>query len=292
MKQVIPDDTIKSYVARYNRGERDCYGDIVRILSPYIYNYPRIAFSSDVDRCGGFYEYLLLRLEKILITYRETQAKFVTWFTIVLRTRYFNYLRETRSSDPWDPRRMLSMDRAFDESRNLHDVIADHRNFTGPQREYQELIEKIVSGLRERQRIFFHLYHIETLRPEDVGFLSIVLHRHPREVLRGIDAVRSTLMGRYEKKNELFSKLVELYHRILDCQRAGLNAKAADLRRRRERVMEDYRRVKLNPSYRSIARFLDMPLGTVSTGIARMNGAVRKHLAETAHHLSTGGVGR
>jgi len=49
-----------------------------------------------------------------------------------------------------------------------------------------------------------------------------------------------------------------------------------NLRKRRERLLDDYARVKLNPSYRSISRFLKLPTGTVSSGIMRMKTSVQQ----------------
>ena len=51
-------------------------------------------------------------------------------------------------------------------------------------------------------------------------------------------------------------------------------------KKKRNKVLEEYRRVKLTPSYESLSHFLGFPIGTVSTGIMRMKGAVRNYLKE------------
>ena len=45
-------------------------------------------------------------------------------------------------------------------------------------------------------------------------------------------------------------------------------------------MLEEYRRIRIHPSYERIARFLGIPLGTVSTGVARMKRAVREIVEE------------
>jgi RNA polymerase sigma factor (sigma-70 family) len=98
MKCTIPDEKIKLLIQNCLEGDKSRYPSIVRMLTPYIYNYPRIVFGTDLDTCADFYEYILRRLEKILTKYSDTGARFVTWFTVVLRNRYLNYLRERRQS--------------------------------------------------------------------------------------------------------------------------------------------------------------------------------------------------
>ncbi len=111
MKTRIPDVKIKSNIQQIQNGNKSLYQETVKILSPYIYNFPRIVFSADSDLCGDFYEYVFVRLEKILMAYRETEAKFVTWFTVVLRNRYFNFIRERKSKNSiGDNYKFISLD--------------------------------------------------------------------------------------------------------------------------------------------------------------------------------------
>ncbi len=287
MSHRIPDLKIKSYMHRYKAGDKTTYSSIIQMLSPYIYNYPRIVFSTSSDLCGDFYEYIIRRLEKILDLYKESDAKFVTWFTVVLRNRYLNFIRERRSKNSVEERfGVVSLDRSDEDSQSLYDLIGEERNFIHSDKiQYNTLIDEIVRYLNERQRLFFHLYFIESLRPEDVGFLSIALNRPVREVLSGIDLLRNAMIRKYEMKNRSLAKLNLLHQEVLRTQRDGKHGEAAYIRKKRERVLEEYRRMKLNPSYEGIAEFLKLPLGTVSTGIARMKKAVKNVLEELYEEL-------
>ena len=81
----IPDKKIKELSVYFKSGDEKSYSIILDMLSGYIYNYPRITFGMSLDVCSDFYEYIFTRLKTILTGYRETDAKFITWFTVVLR---------------------------------------------------------------------------------------------------------------------------------------------------------------------------------------------------------------
>jgi RNA polymerase sigma factor (sigma-70 family) len=282
MKNRIPDAKIKGYIRDYKSGEEKSYSLVVNMISQYIYNYPRIVFSSDADICGDFYEYVLLRLKEIINAYRETEAKFVTWFTVVLRNRYFNYLREKRSryilKESID---LLSFDLHNERAQDLYNIVGDPRDYSSTGvKEYNELVDNIVRNLKDRQRVFFHLYYIDTLRPEDLGFLAIYLGKEFRNVLMGIDRIKGSMVDRYEFKRALLQKLSELFYVIRRCQKKGDDTEVKEFRKKRDTLLHEYRRVKLNPSYKSISEFLRTPMGTVSSGILRMKQNVKQILKE------------
>jgi RNA polymerase sigma factor (sigma-70 family) len=277
MKKAIPDDEIKGRIRMYQTGRRAVFGEIVSLLSSYIYNYPRIVFGSDADLCSDFYEYLFRRLDRILISYRETEAKFITWFTVVLRNRYLNFIRE-RGVQEGNP---ISLDSRDGTEQSLYNVIAERRDFVhSNQKEYDRLIEAITADLNIKKRVFFHLYYLDSLRPADVAFLSVTLGRSVQQTLAGIDELKETLVRRYERKQESFEKLNQLFRRLVRAQKERDFDAENRCREKRSRLLEEYRRIRIHPSYERIARFLGIPLGTVSTGVARMKRAVREIVEE------------
>jgi RNA polymerase sigma factor (sigma-70 family) len=274
MKNRIPDARIKELLRAHRRGEQDCYEQIVRLVSPYVYSFPRIVFGADQERCSEFYEYMLVRLNRILACYQESEVKFVTWFTVVLRNRYMNFLRENR--ERFDVG-MVSLDGDLP----LYSILSDKRDMTVREDTGLELlIDRIVSFLNQKQRVFFHLYFIETIRPEDIGFLAITLERTVRQVLKGLEQVRGSMADKYRSREKLSERLGSLYLQIVQSQKEGRTAVSESLRRKRDRALEQYRRIRMNPSYQSIGTFLGMPMGTVSTGIARMKLAAQNALKE------------
>jgi RNA polymerase sigma factor (sigma-70 family) len=277
MKSCISDSRIKGLIREYRDGDEKAYLKLVEMVSSYIYNYPRIVFCADEDRCGDYYEYVLLHLRGIIDRFRDTGARFTSWFTVVLRNRYFNFIRESHKGYILREGTVcLSLDFVSDRFSGLYNLIGDRKDYSGSTRgQYDEIIDTIVRELNDRQRAFFHLYYLDTLRPEDVGFLSIYLGNSPRETLEGIDGVRSTMVRRYEQKHGLLIKLNEVYRRIVYLQQKSDPDMVWVEKERQKRLLYEYEHVKLNPSYKSIAEFLALPVGTVSSGILRMKACVR-----------------
>ncbi len=282
MKTRIPDVKIKSNIQQIQNGNKSLYQETVKILSPYIYNFPRIVFSADSDLCGDFYEYVFVRLEKILMAYRETEAKFVTWFTVVLRNRYFNFIRERKSKNSiGDNYKFISLDCDTGKTQSLHNLIGVRDHFSHSEHSsYEPLLERIVRNLNHNQRLFFHLYYIDTIRPEDIGFISITLNRTVQDVLSSISKLKDGMVRKYKLRNDTYEKLNLLYHEILRNQRDGKIESVQIMKKKQNKLLQEYWRVKVNPSYSSLADFLNLPLGTVSTGISRMKSAVRDIIGE------------
>jgi RNA polymerase sigma factor (sigma-70 family) len=280
MRDRISDEKIKEELRKLSLGDGKSFSKIVNILSQYIYNYPRVIFGADRDRCGDFFEYVLVRLRDILLGYRESEAKFLTWFTVVLRNRYLNYVRAEKTKHRLEKETdCVSLDAEWDGFPSLHGLIADGREYGETRNEeFDRLVDGIVTHLKDRQRLFFHLYFIETLRSEDCAFLAISLDGGIRQVFSGIREVRNALADKYELKSRLFLRLSDLYLEILSKEREGDVQEAEKLKKKREKVLEEYRRVKLNPPYEVIARILQVPIGTVSSGILRMKRDVRRYV--------------
>jgi RNA polymerase sigma factor (sigma-70 family) len=285
MKQPIQDAHIKDCVRIYQRGVIDRYHEILKVLSPYIYNYPRVVFGSDSDRCGDFYEYVLRRLKKILKGYRQTDAKFLTWFAVVLRHRYLNFIRERKlNHGRGGGFALISLDYRNMKDQSLYNLIADCRDFVHSRHEaYDDLIERIVHELIPRQRVYFLLYFIEALRPDDALFLSVSLSRSIKETLSGLNRLKDSIVHRYKRRQDKLDKLNLLFRQILQSQEEQDAGSTRHLKEKRDRMVVEYRRIKLHPSYESIAVFLEVPLGTVSTGIARMKRAVGAILEDLYH---------
>jgi RNA polymerase sigma factor (sigma-70 family) len=285
MNNQIPDEKIKECMRLYQRGNPKVFPSIVQMLSQYMYNFPRIVFAADPDCCSEFYEYMLKRLKKVFNSYRETDAKFVTWFTVVLRSRYINFIRERSSkSEKSVDCFTLSLDFGDQQRQSLYNLIAERKDFVKSEYAfYDELVERIVTHLSHRHRMFFHLYFIDSLRPEDVVFLSFNLGRSVREILHSVGRLKETVVKRYERKHDCLGKLNQYHRELIDAQHRGDSGALTRIRKKRAYAIEEYRRINTHPTYDGIARFLNIPLGTVSTGISRMKRAVRNIFEELYH---------
>jgi RNA polymerase sigma factor (sigma-70 family) len=282
MSDKIPDASIKESIRRFKEGNEQSRENIITVLSEYIYNYPRIVFGVTEDVAGDFFEYILIRLDRILEGYRETDAKFVTWFTVVLRNRYLNFVRTEQSRHAAEHlKQVVSLDYDFTENRNLYNILGDKRDYSSENSEgFDRLLDAVVRDLSARQRLLFHLYYLETLRPEDVGFISIYLGKTIRETLAGISALRYTLSHKYRVRNRCLQRLNVLYFQLIRSQGGNDCSAAEKVKKKRKKVLDEYRKVKLNPSYESISQFTGLPMGTISSGIQRMKNSVKRYFEE------------
>ena len=285
MKSRLPDGKIKEIVKLYKNGDEKSYTLLIEMLSKFIYNYPRVVYGMNMDTCGDFFEYVLPRMKTILDGYRETDAKFITWFTVVLRNRYLNFVRGKKMKNRVEEQTgVVSFDFCYESSQSLYDFIGDGRSYgEWDVLRYDNLIDELTKELKEKHRLFFHLYFIESIRPEDISFISICTGGSYRESLQGIGEIRDTMLEKYRLKNKLFQRLNDIYYDILRNHEENNKSQVEKLKKKRNKVLDEYERVKLTPSYESLSAFLGFPLGTVSTGIMRMKSAVQKYLKEHYH---------
>jgi len=278
----IPDDRIKKAIRDYRNGKINAYGQVVDLVSPYIYNFPRIVFNQEADICGDFYQYIIADLKSILDGYRISDVKFVTWFTVVLRNRYISFIRKSKKQQQGN-QPLVYLD---DDSGGvpLYVKIPDRRRYGEVEsNRYDEMIERIVSNLKPGLRVFFHFYYIESLRPDDVVFLSIHLEKSPYEIIHMLGSLRDSLDEKYRIKNNLYKRISRIYEKIMDAQREKNGSQVFHYRKIREKLLEEYFRVKLNPSYQVISRVLNVPAGTVSAGIFRMKRCVKEIIGEASY---------
>jgi len=88
------DREIKALAADYrDQGSAPSLEKLKRILSRFILDYPRRVFFRKADECSAYFEYVCVRLPRVLKKYRQTEARFKTWFLVVLRNLYLNWLK-------------------------------------------------------------------------------------------------------------------------------------------------------------------------------------------------------
>ena len=275
----IDDAEIKNKILEYNNGYKNKFEAIVEDISTFIYNYPRVIFNVTDDTCSDFYEYILTRLKSILKSYSISKVKFTTWFTVVLRNRYLNFIREkVGNSNQFSD---LSFDHVKynmnGSSVNLHMIIADSRDYDSNMQSYvlNSVIDKIISILNDKYRVLFHLYYIDFLRIEDIRFLSLFFGRNIGEIIEGVDSIKNTIVDKYEKREIILDKLAKNHHSIINYQRLGDEKLENNAREHQDILLNEYRNIKCFPSYEIIASFCDFPVGTVSAGIARIKSKIR-----------------
>lgn len=284
MKCKIPDERIKKVIQDYRCGNADAFREIINLISPYVYNFPRVIFNQGADICGDFYQSIITNLKSIIAGYRISEVRFGTWFTVVLRNRFVSFIKSRRKI--LNERGKGDLVYLDDDTGGapLYVKIPDIRAYVDCEKQnYDSMIEKIVSNLKPGLRVFFHFYFLETVRPEDVVFLSIHLERTPQDIIHALNFLRNSLDEKYRIKNNLYKRLGNVYDRIIESQKRKDKVKVSYYRRVRGRLLEEYFRVKLNPSYNCIGKVLAIPSGTVSTGVFRMKRSIKEIIGEASY---------
>jgi DNA-directed RNA polymerase specialized sigma24 family protein len=96
----IDDPEIKRLVLAYQEeGGGPVPEAILKKISGVVMDYPARVFCRNFDDCSDYYEYVTCRLPGILKGYRQTGALFTTWFLVVLRNQYLNWLKKNEARE-------------------------------------------------------------------------------------------------------------------------------------------------------------------------------------------------
>ncbi|MBN1899590.1 MAG: hypothetical protein JW827_12500 [Spirochaetes bacterium] len=123
----INEDKIVKLVRDYQKDrENQIMIEIIQQTSQMIYNYPKIVFHRNEDDCSDYYLYLVQRLDKIILTYDPAKATFQTWFNVVLRSRYINWIKKRKKQEEKKVKAFLYNDLAKTEKENPEDLLFYH----------------------------------------------------------------------------------------------------------------------------------------------------------------------
>ena len=79
---------------------------------------------------------------------------------MVLRNRYYNFTRAEKARRRLENETgCVSLDAAPDGAQSLYGVLGDGREYgSASVEEFDRMVDRIVANLKDRQRVFFHLY--------------------------------------------------------------------------------------------------------------------------------------
>ena len=96
----IDDIEIKRLVLEYREQGTDALLEAVqKTVSRLIMDYPLRVFFRNADDCSDYYIYVCSSLPRVLKGYRQTRALFTTWFIVVLRNLYLNWLNKSEDKE-------------------------------------------------------------------------------------------------------------------------------------------------------------------------------------------------
>lgn len=77
-----------------NSGQVSILNQIIKEISIMIYNYPLKVHALKEDDCSEFYIYIIERIDTILMKYKIQLSSFKTWFSIVLKSHFLNWINK------------------------------------------------------------------------------------------------------------------------------------------------------------------------------------------------------
>jgi len=204
----IDDGKIKKLIARYQNNEEPI-AVVIEYLAPIMYSYPLLIAKLDEDSCSDYFEYMLIRMKKILSAYREMDYKFMTWFSVVLRRHYYNWLKSRKDKNIDIP--LLNAP--------INGESGDEMVFFLAYEEYRptgvyEKIDKLINTLPSREKIILKLHYFNFFKEEDLFELVETFNKDFHTVFK---KYHQFLMHIQERENKLYTfqeKLGDTFNRL------------------------------------------------------------------------------
>jgi DNA-directed RNA polymerase specialized sigma24 family protein len=246
--------------------------DLVAVVAPRVYWYPRHKLGWDEDSCGDFYAHFQPRFFRLLSRFKDQGKPFETYLCSVLSWELKNFARDRRRADrAWNtalrleyPEEPAGIGRRWEEARPasldqraeaLLENEADRRNF----------LALCLKGLRH-------------MSPERMAGIA-ALTRTSEETLEGyIAELRSRIEPREKRLEEFRLRRNSAYSRIQLLEQELAEETDPERRmkihdglikagKRMRGAMHRMSRIMLNPTNREIAGVLGIPKGTVDSGL-------------------------
>ncbi len=249
---------------------KDGLAELVAVLSPRIYQYPRQKLGWDEDSCGDFYLFFQPRLVRLLSKFRDQGKPFENYLCSVLSWQLKNFARERRKSERgWSVSLRL---------RIVEDEVREAEAFACPDPADPRLPSILIEKSDRRNFLLFCLKCVRVLSEERIAGLSGMTGIPVETLIALVSALRARI-GRKEKRLACFRERrnrafalcrlleTELSEETDPSRREALREKLLKSRRRMRTAMQRMARVMLNPTNREIAEVMGMPKGTVDSGL-------------------------
>lgn len=262
------DHSLKQKVLRYQRtGEG--WEEILRDLSPGIYSYPRRLYGWQDDDLGQFYLFFLPRLKSLLQRFRDHGKPFEHYLNSALFWNLRSYFRlRKKLNSEWSASAWPELwDCEEEEDRGLPSPLPETRQ-----------VSRIENDTLRRRFLFLVLRQAGRLNDrqlETAARMAGVQLPWLRKKVRFLMGEVRQRAARFEKlrqrRNRAFYRCrcleEELSREWEGKKRQQLVRNISRLRRIMRTTMLEMSKVPLSPSHRSIAEALNVPKGTVDTGL-------------------------
>ena len=257
---------------------RDGLGALVEELSPRVYRYPRFKLGWDEDACGEFYVYFYPRLVRLLSRFRDQGKPFESYLCSVMSWQLKNFARERRRAESgWKVAVRLGR-RDEEESRaSAAEAVRDAED-AETARLLQEVARSIQSPADRRNLLLLGLKCVRSLTAGGMAVLSHLtgvtmpdLARYTASLKLRMEPRENRLEAFRLRRNRAFSQAqtleTELFDEIDLDRRDVLLERLSRARTRMSTAIDRMSRIMLSPTNRDIAEVLDVPKGTVDSGL-------------------------
>ena len=283
------DGRIKKLVANY-QSQGEGFEEIAGVLSDYIYSYPRLRFRQPEDVCGDFYLYFFERLEGVLKKYHEQECLFSTWFAVVLRRQYLNWLE-------W------SAARKERKTYYLEDMY--HGGEAGVYEEFQnpfpdgnngELIREMIDSLPRKVKVAMKLYYFDFFEGKDLPEIAGIFDQNLTVLIDKYENILRHSVEQYDRERELLEKLNYAYSELWGVQEKLkqaemspgadenrlhlLNEKTMKYKDRHARLLDQYQRFHVSVKCDVICDFLGISANAVHNLVYRGKVLLKEKLEE------------
>ncbi len=311
MKQ--SDTDLKEMVNSCLAGDRDARIRFQDLFGDFIYNYPTKAFHLSSDNAADFYIYVFEndRVFKRLKGFEgRNNAQFKTYLGYyVLRDLFFEWQRGQKVPDTISLESAVTEGGASIERTTFNDLLSDHddnKERSMDSHEGVRAFKDVFANLDPEKRLVLKLLHLPDfdLDPDEIRLLCKKSGRSYKEIINIVEEVRNGLRRKDEQFESIQNQLDSIFgwillyqkelvkigealqsasegstkHNDLDRQKEELERKLQWRYRQRKEVLEKAGTLRITTPYKDIARFLNVPLGTVCSLVSRIRGEVSEAL--------------
>jgi len=268
---MINDRKIKTLIMSYNQNSSVVLLDVIKKkLSLFIYYYPIKSYSQTEDVGSEFLTKILNELPHILSKYKPSSATFLTWFLIVLRNKYYTFIKKKNEIEL----KTLPIIKQFAD--RIYD-LSDITQF----KDWNESRQN--SHSKEEKTLKNYLNHNLTYMQKKI--LTVLFSDLTLDYFQNDSMFRKQLYEEYkkskikiiEKRNKLLFKMQLLHFKILKLEQENFNhTKIIHAKKQLENFQDNLRKMKLNIPYSLAGKILNLDIQTIKNYMFRIKNKIYK----------------
>jgi len=213
MKNIhVEDEKIKEMLRSY-KVKGDNLSSIIEYLSSTIYSFPYLTSGMDKDACSDYYEYILVRMEKILAGYSQMDCKFLTWFMVVLRRHFYNWIKHKNLKENREYAILNSPVNFESKDEMINYIHDDSLKDEWIEQEPPSAVIKALEMLPERESLILKLHYFDFFNENDLSVACSVFECSLAEMKKRYEAIRNKIADKNETIFSLQEKVIHSHHK-------------------------------------------------------------------------------